>query len=38
MSDEALQLYFFGKLGLTLPNLAKNPASMVIWKKRERKI
>ena len=33
MSDEALQLSFRGKLGLTLPNLAENPESMIIGKK-----
>jgi hypothetical protein len=39
VSDEALELYiFFGKLGLTLPNLAQNPASMVIWKQFKRKM
>ena len=39
MSNEALQLGVFGKLGLTLPNLGKNPAFMIIWKKKfEKKI
>jgi hypothetical protein len=33
MSNEALQLGFFGTLGLTLPNLGENPAFMIIWKK-----
>ena len=34
MSNEAFQLSFFGKLGLTLPNLGENPASMVIWRRK----
>ena len=34
MSNEAFQLSFFGKLGLTLPNLGENPASMVIRRKK----
>ena len=34
MLNEAFQLSFFGKLGLTLPNLGENPASMVIWRRK----
>ena len=37
MLNEAFQLSFFGKLGLTLPNLGKNPAFMIIWKKNLKK-
>ena len=37
MSNEAFQLSFFGKLGLTLPNLGKNPVSMVIWRRKLKK-
>ena len=33
MSNEAFQLSFFGKLGLTLPYLGENPASMIMWRK-----
>ena len=32
MSNEAFQLYFFGKLSLTFAYLSENPESLTIWK------
>ena len=32
MSNEAFQLYFFGKLSLTFAYLSENPESLIIWK------
>ena len=40
MSNEAFQLYFFGKLSLTFAYLSENPESLIIWKfeKKKKKI
>ena len=39
MSNEAFQLYFFGKLSLTFAYLSENPESLIIWnfEKKEKK-
>ena len=38
MSNEAFQLYFFGKLSLTFAYLSENPESLIIWKFEKKKI
>ena len=38
MSNEAFQLYFFGKLSLTFAYLSENPESLIIWKFEKKKL
>ena len=37
MSNEAFQLYFFGKLSLTFAYLSENPEFLIIWKFEKKK-
>ena len=38
MSNEAFQLYFFGKLSLPFAYLSENPEFLIIWKFKKKKL